>query len=510
MSLINAMSRMTPGESSRLKPMQVKGYQAPKKGQTFNIGLPPGAPKKKAGGIATAAAVNPYDAFSIGPAYDPTKINTLATTGYNEDVQHARNIATLGDLTPAQIDAQSANRAAQQTALGGSLSAALQGIMQAYVGQGNASQAALEGQNAAVSAGGPSIGGVSTATGPVEGLSALIGSQTASGANIYGADAAAALSAGASAAKDAYATGDTTKQTIADTQAGRLASLLSGITSTSARQASMTEANQKNSAADKSTQLAIWTTLQNNSLAAQQSGDRVAIAKSDNAIREFIANANNQTKKDIGITTANAGVKKTKITADAGVTKTNTIVAGRNTVADKQAAAKVKAAQVKATADRAKALATGSAHGRTPSQSLAISKNALANFTTPGGHNEPNAPTVTGYTVTVKLTKPPAAADLVIDPTLKGTVSRKTLTNVNPKDAARLKAGDTFGGGTVISSNQITKKTSGTTVKGAPSAQTRWKRALGALMDPQAGYGMTRTEAAAWLAGQGHPFPKVQ
>lgn len=485
MSLSQTLSGMTGAESLRLKPMKQPGSVVPK---TFNLN--PGSKKTggSGGGAKKATPLNPYDAFSVANPYDPKTIDQTALSGYNEDVGHARDISQMGYLTPAQIDAQAQNRATQQTALGSSLAAALAGIQQSYVGQGNAAASGLGAQNAADAAGGARVMAASGAA-PVAppNVSALLGSQTASGANIYGADQAAALSSGNLGAQAALASGETLKQTTQADQAKGLAGLLANIASTSSRRTSMLGENAKAQAANKATDLSIWTGIENRRLTAAAQGDKVAEAKA--ALEERNLEAGMSSADRLAIA---SGAQATSSSNNAATNATSTANSKR------AQEAKVKAAKIAAAA-KTGAAAARARGGLTASQRATLGRDVGKIIGTQGGQKV-SSNEVTGYTVVLT----PKAG------------SRAELTNpkgyklpVSAADGAKVKVGGAYGpsgqyGDYVVGAVQP-KTTKGTTVKNAPSAWTNWKRALGRV---QTVAGLNRTDATVYLAQMGYPAPK--
>lgn len=471
MTLAAAM-RMTTPEAARLGPMRIPG---PVKPRTYQV-LP--APQQKKS-IAAQAAINPYDVFNAPRPYDPKTLHQTALTGYNEDVANATKLSAMGDLTPAQIDAQTANRAQQQTALGSSLAAALGSIQRVSVGSGNAGAAGLTAADAATSAGAGSIAGAPPpAALPVPAVQGVIAAQTAGEGNIYGGNIAAAYSAADQAAKAAYAAGDTLKATQATQQAQRLAQMLTGTASVSAREATMTDANSKIDVANTGTHLAIWTGIEQRRLQAQALGDKKAEAKAALDERNYEAQLGSTDRRAIAATQAETSRGNATLAADTSTANNRrTTDTSRQNAIDAQAAKRLKAAGTKPP---------------TVSQRLAVNKQINKIMGSQGGVKQPGGQITTGYKIT-----------LAPGPDSLPNATDKTIP-IDAKTGASLTVGGKYQG-QIIKGLAPTTKTGAASVVDAPSTWTKWKRAHAAVMTS---LGYSRTEATQYMAASGYPAPK--
>lgn len=462
--------RMTSPEAARLGPMRIPG---PVKPRTYQI-IP--APKKS---VATQAAINPYDVFNAPRPYDPKTLHQTALTGYNEDVANSTKLAAMGDLTPAQIDAQAASRAQQQTALGSSLAAALGSIQRVSVGSGNAGAAGLTAADAATSAGAGSIAGAPPpAALPVPAVQGVIAAQTAGEGNIYGGNIAAAYSAADQAAKAAYAAGDTLKATQATQQAQRLAQMLTGVASVSTREATMTDANSKVDVANTGTHLAIWTGIEGRRLQAQALGAKKAEAKAALDERNYEAQLGSTDRRAIAATQAETSRGNAQLSADTSTANNQRTVDG--------------ARQRALITARAKAAKAAGVKPPTPAQRLAVNKQINKIMGSPGGTKTPAGQITTGYKIT-----------LAPGPDSLPNATDKTIP-IDAKTGASLKVGDKYQG-QIIKGLAPTTKTGQAGVKDQPSTWTKWKRAHAAVMTT---FQMSRTEATQYMAASGYPAPK--
>lgn len=287
-----------------------------------------------------APTVSPYDQFTLPDPYAPGKISSLATSGYNTDTANAQKLAAMGYPTDAAVGADYAARGAQANGIQQALAAHLAGLQGVDVAQGNAGSAALGAQNASTQATAPHIAGAPTMPGlPTSAVQAVLGSQTAAAGNYDSALQAAALSTGATAEQNALNAGTVATQGNQQNIQKTLASLLSGVPSVSARESSMTTANQGVDSANIQTKLSVYQNLVNQQQAANALGSKSAIAAADNALKQWTTQQTNATKVKLGL----AG-NETKTTV-AGINQS-----GANARAKTSAAAKVTAAKTAATA----------------------------------------------------------------------------------------------------------------------------------------------------------------
>lgn len=435
------------------------------------------APKKT---TTTKQATNPYDVFDVQDPYNPKTIQQTAQTGYNTDIASATKTAAMGYLTPAQLDAQAANRSAQEQALASSLADQIGRIQVASVAGTGATQATVDAADAAANAAGARQQGVAgtapTPTGAANlGTQAVLASQGAGNANVYGGLEAAAYSSGNQNAEQALRDAETLKQTNAADEQKGLAALISSIASPSTRSASMIQANSTADAANKATELSVWNGIENRRLTAQAEGDKTGEAAAALEERQYEAQLRGETTKQT--TTANNAAKIQAAKIGAAATTT---------------AATTRANSAK----QVQLLKTGAAGGAKPmtaSAILALNKSIAATIGKQGGVKTPGQQVTTGYKVTLA---PPADALPNVRP------------NTIPVSAAAgktLKAGGVYGPtGQKIQAVAPTLKTGSASVTGQPSTWTKWKRALGLVMTETK---LPRTQAVQYLAAAGFPAP---
>lgn len=450
----------------------------------------PGTTPKKAPvkTFAAAAATDPYSAFLQSDPYDPAKINQLAQSGYNADAALAAKNASAGYLTSDQIDAQAQNRIGQENALSTSLAQRLGMIQQASVGTGNATGAALLGQDtAAQQAANRSIiaaGGTPSAPSVPTGLGAVLGSQTSAEGNLYGGLGAAALEQGNVQSQKALDAAQTTKTTNAADEQKTLSGFLASLASPSSRAVTMTSADTAVDSSNRATDLSIWSNLATQKEQATAEGDKVGEAAAANAEKNLEATMANSTKRALGL--AADTTKTTVATTNAGA---------------RVESAKVAAAERKAVASiTAKAKQAGAANGLTPSQSLSLGKSIVGIRTQKSGTT---VKTPTAYTV--KVQKPIPTVNGVALPGAKPpTAETRPVPVVDYDSGAYLKPGY-FGAGIKVSGKAVPTGTTASKTINNSSEWTKYKEALGLVMTQTK---LPRTQAVRYLGSLGWPAPK--
>lgn len=428
---------------------------------------------------AVKAASNPYSVFDVQDPYNPKTIQQTAQSGYNADIATATQNASLGYLTPAQVDAQAQNRVTQEQALAQSLSDAISRIQVASVAGTGATQGSVDAADAAANAAGARQQGVAgtapTPTGAANlGTQAVLASQGAGNANVYGGLEAAALSSGSQNAETALNAAETLKQTNAADEAKGLQALIASIASPSTRSASMIQANSTADAANKATELSVWNGIENRRLTAQAEGDKTGEAAAALEERQYEAQLKNQSTG----TTTKANNAEKIAAAKIGAAATTTAATTRAN-----------------SAKQVQLLKTGAAGGAKPmtaSQILALNKSIAATIGKQGGVKTPGQQITTGYTVNLG----PAADALPNAP--------NTNVKVSAAVGKALKAGGTYQGRPIVGVAPALK-TGSASVTGQPSSWTKWKRALGQVITET---GLPRTQAVQYMAAAGFPAPK--
>lgn len=466
------ISAPTAGEVGRLNPMKAPGtpklvtYKAPK---------------------TVAKQTNPYDTFNVADPYNAAKIPSLANSSYASDVANAKTDAAMGYLTQAQRDAQAGNQAANVTSISNALAQQIAGIQQATVAQGNASGAALGAQNTATGSSGAGVAGLAGVAAPAgvsaPAVNAVLGTQNAATGNLYGGLQSAALASGAQNAKQAYANEAVNVQNDQLSQQKELASLLAGIASPSAREATYTSANTSVDAANKATDLTIWTGLENRALTAQAEGDKVGEAEAQLAEKKFEAGLSSADKLALG--KLSATTSRANNAATVGQSNTNNL----RTTGTSRANSLTAAASKIAAAKRASA---------TPAARLALSR-ALAAVDKGAGTRVPGA--VITYTV---LAQPPTPT--INGKTVPGTAKPKPITI--PITTADFQSGawkTKLPKGYTALNTPTPGKTGPTGVTSVPSAWTTYNRRLGIIKSQFPG--ITQGAAVQYLAQAGYKQP---
>ncbi len=343
---------------------------------------------------------SPYDQFMLSTPYDPATINQTAQSGYDTDTANAAKLAGMGYLTTDQLNAQAANRATNAQGVAASLRDQLAGIQQASVAQSNAGGALLAQQNAAAAAGGPNIAGAPPSPGVIGtgGAQAVIASQGAAGGNYYGTLQAAAASSGAQNAQKAYDAGNTAITTQNAEKQKTLASLLAGVAPVSKRESDMTDANYKTSAANIQTKLSVYQQLVNQSQFAATTGNKLAMSKADNQLKQYEAQLSSADKRLMNIQDNQTRLDTTRSNNQTRAAISDKDRRAKAWQAKQDREAKVKAAKL--TADGKLATASGTTViARTPSQRRQDLNGAIKILNTAGGTTT-TAPT--SYTVTIQ------------------------------------------------------------------------------------------------------------
>lgn len=473
------LKTLTPGKATG---KAIGGVKMPKNVNPKALFSPPAAPKQKP---PAQHQVSPYDQFTLQDPYDPTKIGSLAQSGYDADVANATRLAAMGQPSSASIGADYAARGAASNQIYQALAQHLAGIQGATVAQGNAGSAALGAQNAAAAGTMPNIPGADPAGSPIPtaGAQAVLGAQTAATGN-YGATLqAAALSAGTQANQHALDAGTIAATDNTNNIQKTLASLLSGVPLVSARSSSMLGENQKVDASNLQTKLSVYQNLVNQQQFAATTGNKAAQAAADRALKQWETQQSNAVKTQLGLA---ADQTRTSIAASGNQTKAQ-IAAGRNATsrANNQRTTSTSAANSKRAARTR--LAAGGAGGTTPSARRQTLTQAIKIINTTGG-TKTTGTSPSGYKATIQAS------------TSSGKPNPLSSPKDVPVDPSNIKTYKPPPGFVVINPPTATSSKSTTTVKNKPGSYTKYNRAASFLKSN----GWTQAEIKAALR-QYHP-----
>lgn len=339
---------------------------APKLAKPKTIPLPPsgggiwgpakavgaGAPKKTGAGSAGGVSFDPYASLLL-PETNPATFTKTATTGYNSDVENARQLSQMGLPTDDQLTGQAATRSAALGAISAALQSHLASIQQAGVAQGNAQGTTLAGLNAGTSQPGMTP---DAAAAPVQ---ATLAGQTAGTGNYLGALEGAAAEGGAYQQSQALTQGGNNVQENQLARSKALAGFLSGLPTISDRVAGLQSDNSKIAAANVSTKLNVWNTLQTQIEQDKLEGDKVSLAhdqldekkweaQQSNKVKAGIAAGNNATSLGVANTNQAGANGRTDAGIRAKAWQADQTRKSNEAIAKIRAGATIKAADIRA------------------------------------------------------------------------------------------------------------------------------------------------------------------